>query len=84
MAFWLFRLFDLKGGRSTRLGAAQGLRSRPTTVSIENSVGVGDWLRQSRGLWTIFECSGKPRDLLESLELSIVRIGLETTFVRYE
>ena len=43
---------------SAKLG--DGLRQRPTTVSIENSVGVREWLRRCRAL-DDRTCCEKPR-----------------------
>ena len=50
---------------------------RPTTVAICNSVGVREWLRRSRArtMERVLESHGP----CESLELSIVQFGLETT-----
>ena len=57
--------------------AKQALAGVPT--DFYNSVGVGEWLKLVSRLCDNRECSGEPRDLCESLELSKVRIGLETT-----
>ena len=56
--------------------ASHGGWQRPTT-DLRFSLVFESGLRQSRAL-DDRKCSGKPQDTCESLELSIVRIGLET------
>ena len=45
-----------------------GARQRPTTESIENSVGVKEWLRLVSGLWTM-ESVSESHGPCESSEL---------------